>query len=144
MELPRWAARNTKIICKAAEWGSGIGGPGCNSSTHFPLSMNMLAMCALVSQSSSAVMSHISHPLATTECFRGKHLISLVDLDEQASWESQVIFFFPFLSRRPLCCCFNVVSERKSSKQKCRNSSRLDVPVNEVARVQAEIEPKDS
>lgn len=41
--------------------------------------------CALVSQSSSAVMNHISHPLATAECFGGKHLIRLVDLDKQAS-----------------------------------------------------------
>lgn len=97
---------------------------------------------ALVSQSSSAVMSHISHPLATTECFGGKHLISLVDLDEQASWESQVIFFFPLLSRRPLCRCFNVDSERKSSKQKCRNSSRLGVPVSDIAGVQEGRQPE--
>lgn len=102
--------------------------------------------CALVSQRSSAVMSHISHPLATTECFGGKHLISLVDLDERASWESQVIFFFLFWVGA-LCLCFSVDSERKSSKQKCRNLSRLGVPVHEIARVQEgrqpEVELKD-
>lgn len=85
VQLPRGAASNAEIICNAAECGCGIGEPGLSSLQASPLvEGNMLALHTSEPEF-KCVMSHISHPLATAECFRGKHFISLVDLDKQAS-----------------------------------------------------------
>ena len=85
VKLPRGAASNAEIICNAAEEGCGTREPGCSGAAGFPLIAGACWHHTPVSQSSSAVLSHISHPLATAECFGSKHLISLVDLDKQAS-----------------------------------------------------------
>lgn len=102
--------------------GLWIGGPGCCSSACFLFPWTR-GQCALLGQSSSTVMSHISHPLATAECFSSKHLISLVDLNQQASWESQVMCFFSSSEWAPSLVLFHCRLRKailKTEKQKLK------------------------